>query len=477
LTKETWVATHNWTRLAKLGIVITVILTAWGLRLARIPFLTMWSDEYHSVRISSQSLMDIVSGNYTGELNPPLYFASLHLQRLVFGDTETAMRSLSLFYAMLSLPLFFILAKSILRAFIPSIAALVLMAFHPKLIYYSVEIRSYSLLVLLGLLGFLSCAKIYNDPKNSQRWAILLTLSLSGCLYTHHFGVVVPLSISAFIISIILISRRWSKSETLALVSIAVSGIIYLPGLLMLRKQILSYPSQTNLTPWMKSLQVFVFSIDHPQYEQMLLIVAIITLALGAATLITQTRKTPTVLLVLGGIVTAAVFTLLTNLAGINTISRYLTVALPLVLIAMAATLTRKKGAWYRVINSVGALTIVFYAVYGADFVLNTKMEDQQAKWKADWKQLSEVVSNLRMAGEPIVIMGWDATPLQYHLGETAMSSFELEKQSLLHLHSSYLIVMTPNSRTIPILASAALLYEDQEEGIKILRWRAPPGE
>jgi uncharacterized membrane protein len=84
----------------------------------------------------------------------------LHLQRLVFGDSEMAMRSLSLFFAVLSLPLFFMLAECVLKAFIPSVAALTLMAFHPMLIYYSVEIRSYSLLVLLGLLSFLACAKI-----------------------------------------------------------------------------------------------------------------------------------------------------------------------------------------------------------------------------------------------------------------------------------------------------------------------------
>jgi uncharacterized membrane protein len=477
LIKEMRVATHNQQRLAKLCITLAVILTALGLRLTRLPFLTMWSDEYLSFRISSQSLIDILSGNYTGDLNPPLYFAVLHLQRLMFGDSEIAMRSLSLFFAMLSLPIFLILAKSILKAFIPSIGALILMVFHPMMIYYSVEIRSYSLLVFLSLLSFLSCAKIYNDSKHSQRWAILLTFSLSGCLYTHYFGVIVPLSIFVFITSITFISKLWSKRETLSLLSISISGILYLPGLLMLRKQVLSYPPQTDLPSWIQSLQVFVFSINHPQYEQLLAIIAIITLALGVTVLIIQIRIKPIILLVLEGIVTAVVFTMLLSLAGINTTRRYLIVALPLVLITMAATLTRRKWAWNRGINIIGALTIAFYAVYGTNFVLNTKVENQQANWKVDWKQLSDVVKNIRLDGEPIVIMGWDATSLQYYLGETTMTSFELEKQSLQYLHPSYLIVMTPNSRTVPIIVLADLLYEDREKGIKILRWYAPTGK
>jgi hypothetical protein len=207
-------------------------------------------------------------------------------------------------------------------------------------------------------------------------------------------------------------------------------------------------------------MQVFVFSINHPQYEQLLAIVAIVTLAIGVTVLIIQIRIMQIRLLVVEGIVTAGVFSMLVGLAGINTTNRYLIVALPLVLITMAATLIRRKWAWSRGINIIGALTIAFYVIYGTNFVLNTKFEDQQASWN----------------GEPIVIMGWDATPLQYYLGETALTSFELEKLSLPYPHPSYLIIMTPNSRTIPIVASAVLLYEDREEGIKILRWYAPSG-
>jgi len=122
----------------------------------------------------------------------------------------------------------------------------------------------------------------------------------------------------------------------------------------------------------------------------------------------------------------------------------------------------------------IGVLTLAFYMIDGTNFVLNTRAEDQQVSWKADWKQLSQVVRNIRLEGEPLVITGWDATPMQYYLGETALSSSELERQSILPPHPSYLVITTPNSSTLPVLSSAVLLYEEKDKDIRIFRWYAP---
>ena len=474
MTEGKPLATPNQKRLVELGMVLTVILVAWSLRLARLPFLTMWSDEYHSVRISSLPLAAILSGNNTGDLNPPLYSALLRLQRLTFGDTEIAMRSLSLAFAMLSMPLFFKLAQGILREFIPSIAALVLMAFHPMFIYYSLEIRPYSLLILFGLLSFLSCVKVQGESKRSQAWAILLALSLAGCMYAHHFGIIAPIAISVFMATNIVLSKKWSKSERLSLFSIAIAGILYLPGLLMFRTQALSYPVGGYLTPLTTSLQVFVFSLDHPPYEQLLAATAITAFVLGMMVLITQIRNIPAVLLMISGIATGIVSAVLATLVGVNIMSRYLIVVLPFALTAMAATLTAKNRAWHRLIKGIGVITIALYIVYGISFVLNTQRENQQVDWKADWKQLSAVIGNLRITGEPIVIVGWGGSPLEYYLAETTLSSVEMEQQLLLHLHPSYLIVMTPYAKTMPIMGSVTLLYEDDSEGLRVLRLRTP---
>ena len=471
MTKKISVTTSNKQRRVELGLAITVIIIAGCLRLARLPFLTMWSDEYHSVRVSSLPLTEILTGNYSGEFTPPLYYALLHLQRLVFGSTEIAMRSLSLAFSILSSFLFYNLARSILKDFIPSIAALVLMAFHPILIYYSVEIRSYSQLVFFSLLSFLSCVKILGKSEHSKAWVILLILSLIGCLYTHYFGIIVPFSITVFIAANKFLSKRWDKTNSLILLSVAISGVIFLPGLLILRKQVVSFPIGVNSSLLTESLQVFLFSMDHPQYEQLLAVTAIIAFFTGLMVLITQIKNMPAVLLIVCSIAAAIAFILFTAIAGIGLKNnRYIIEILPLVLIVIAATLVEKKRLLYRVFNSIGVITIILYIIYGTNFVLNTNRENQQAIWKADWKQLSVIVRNLRTSDEPIVIMGWDATPLQYYLEESAISSYELENQIPLHLHPSYLIIMTPNSRTMPILDSAALLYEDQTEGLRILR-------
>ena len=137
---------------------------------------------------------------------------------------------------------------------------------------------------------------------------------------------------------------------------------------------------------------------------------------------------------------------------------------------AIAATLIPTIKKWHRVINFLGVVTVGFYLITGTNFALNTKNENFQVTWKADWRQLSGVIEEIRKKQEPIVIMGWDATPIQYYLGEQATNSFGLEEQYFNKLHPSFLVVMTPNSRTLSILDSAELLYEDKNEGVRIFR-------
>ncbi len=457
-------------RFTEIIAVIGIILTALALRIARLPFLTMWSDEYHSFRVSSQPLLDILSGKYGGELNPPLYFAFLRFQRLIFGDSEIAMRSLSLFFATLSMVVFFKLSLSVFEAFIPSIAALTLMAFHPILIYYSVEICSYSLLVLLSLVSFFSCIKIQNKTKFSGFWTFLLTFSIVGCLYTHHFGLIAPIAIAAFVVTSAWMSRKWSKPDTLSLSGVLAAIMLYLPGLLMLRKQATSYPGQPNLATLIKSFQIFTSNMNQSTNNQLLIAFATITFFAGMIVLVSQVKDKHNTLIVILGIATAIIFILITHLAGINTISRYLILAIPLVLMAIAATLIPINKKWHGVINFFGVVTIGFYVISGTSFALNTKNENFQARWKADWRYISEVIEAHRRNHEPIAIMGWDATPIQYYLGEYTLNSFSLEEQYSNNLHSSFLVVITPNSRALSILDSSELLYEDINEDVRIFR-------
>lgn len=83
---------------------------------------------------------------------------------------------------------------------------------------------------------------------------------------------------------------------------------------------------------------------------------------------------------------------------------------------------------------------------------------------------LSEVIEDIRRTNEPIAMMGWDATPIQYYLGEFAITSYTLEQQFPKNIHPSFLVVMTPNSRSLQILEASELIYEDTKEGISIFR-------
>jgi len=62
-----------------------------------------------------------------------------------------------------------------------------LMALAPLLVWYSQELRSYSLLLLLGLLASLATTYMVTRPKLG--WWLLFVLAMSGALYTHYVAI------------------------------------------------------------------------------------------------------------------------------------------------------------------------------------------------------------------------------------------------------------------------------------------------
>jgi uncharacterized membrane protein len=113
-----------------------------------LPFIAgeFWSDEIFSMQISrSWSVMLEYFRKY--ENNMSLYYITLHGWTRVFGDSEVAAHSLSLLCASFTLPVFFKLARVWLNKSTALLSG-VLLAANPLFVFYSLEVRSYAMLVL-----------------------------------------------------------------------------------------------------------------------------------------------------------------------------------------------------------------------------------------------------------------------------------------------------------------------------------------
>ena len=125
-----------------------VLLLAFFLRFYRLDAQSFWNDEGNSARIAERTLGLIVKGA-AGDIHPPGYYLLLHYWRALFGQSEFALRSLSV-VAGLALVVFTYLLGRYLFGETTGLMAAFLGAISSFAIYYSQETRMYALLAALS---------------------------------------------------------------------------------------------------------------------------------------------------------------------------------------------------------------------------------------------------------------------------------------------------------------------------------------
>lgn len=132
-------------------MVVAVVLRAWGLGRTN-----LWFDEVNSwevVRLSWPAMLANLRLSPVG----PLYFVLLKPWQLVFGDSERALRSLSLVAGVLVVPVTYAIGVRTLSRRAAAWGA-VLVALSPLHLYLSQEARMYMLLTLVAGLTVLAYA-------------------------------------------------------------------------------------------------------------------------------------------------------------------------------------------------------------------------------------------------------------------------------------------------------------------------------
>ena len=134
---------------------------------------------------STSGVTAIVRAVRLSDTNPPLYYLLLGAWTRVAGTSDAALRFLSLFWAVLTLPVLWLLATELGDRGV-GWSAVVLYAWSPPSMFYSLEGRMYSLVWLLAtLLVWLTLRLARRGPGaiGALAW---LGVAVAG-LYTHYF--------------------------------------------------------------------------------------------------------------------------------------------------------------------------------------------------------------------------------------------------------------------------------------------------
>lgn len=198
-------------------ILIAIVVLALSIRLYGISKESYWLDETMSVRQTQIPYADTIRLLHN-DIHTPLYFTLLWGWIRLFGSGEYATRLLSTLFGIGAVIALFFFGRKYLSEKAGLIAAAILAA-SPLALFYSQEVRPYSLFLLLAIISmhcYLSLLRKF-CIKNSSLY-ILATL---GLLYTHLFGVLVIL-----VQTLHFISKKKNILKFFALQAINLIGIL-----------------------------------------------------------------------------------------------------------------------------------------------------------------------------------------------------------------------------------------------------------
>lgn len=170
-------------------MILLITLVALGVRLLDIdkPF-GLWYDEMLTYVISSHSLpVGILKECWRLDFHMPLYYLFVGLWMKLFGAADLTLRLSSVLWGVLCVPAFFYLGKIYkskkLGYFLAVIAAL-----NPIMIYYSQEVRFYSMLMFFATISLIFTLKLLENP--SRRNFIVWGLANLVILYIYMMGII-----------------------------------------------------------------------------------------------------------------------------------------------------------------------------------------------------------------------------------------------------------------------------------------------
>jgi uncharacterized membrane protein len=254
-------------------LLLAAILVAFAVRLYSLGAESLWYDETVSVYLSRLPLPAMVA-HTAGDIHPPGYYALLHAwQALTAPSLAHGLEFLyafpSLVFGLLALPLLYALGR---RLFGPrtGLAALWLGAFAPFLVWYSQEVRMYTLGAFLGLLCLWAllkfCAPTPPLPGRLRyAWlAVYIPAAAAGLCTLYYF---LFLLIALNLIALLLIwlspgarsTRRGCETVVWLGAQVAVL-LLWLPWLPIFWRQATDPPVPPWRAPW-DSLSAFAGSL------------------------------------------------------------------------------------------------------------------------------------------------------------------------------------------------------------------------
>ncbi|NCQ53999.1 hypothetical protein COV88_02605 [Candidatus Saccharibacteria bacterium CG11_big_fil_rev_8_21_14_0_20_41_19] len=173
--------TTDWLFIAA-GLAVFLIITLWTITKSSI-----WFDEAFGAYLIRFNFWDIAI--YTAaDVHPPLYYWLLKLWSICFGNTELALRSMSVLFGGVSIVFGYLLTHRLFNKKAARIS-LIFMVLAPMFVRYSQEMRMYTLVTAIALAATYVLTYAINTKKKMP-WIIYGVLVGLG-MWAHYFSAIV----------------------------------------------------------------------------------------------------------------------------------------------------------------------------------------------------------------------------------------------------------------------------------------------
>jgi hypothetical protein len=181
-------------------VAALAVVTALGavLRFAAVDRQSLWLDELVTVSLLDLGFGDMLRQVRETEATPYLYYVLAWPWSRIAGLGEAGLRSLPAAFGTATIPVAFGVGAVFATRRVGLFAA-ALVSVHPLLVWYSLEARSYALLVLLGACSLLFLGRALRTPRALELagWALACSLALA----THYFAVFLVAAEAAWLLA------------------------------------------------------------------------------------------------------------------------------------------------------------------------------------------------------------------------------------------------------------------------------------
>jgi mannosyltransferase len=215
------------------GVTAVAVLCAVALRWFNLAGQSLYVDEGQTNFAANLSPAKIIRFAQSSDA-PPLYFLLEHYWIALFGNSESALRAMSALFGSLSLPVFYLMAKKVLKDSMAVALAMWLFAFSMAQIWYSREARTYEMASFLAVVSLYALILFLERPRATS--FITIVLAAVASLYSHNM-----MLIYVFALNIVWLTypseRTWTRRLRELLLADVLIGAFYLPWLPSLSSQ------------------------------------------------------------------------------------------------------------------------------------------------------------------------------------------------------------------------------------------------